>query len=942
MAHECENNIPRGRVIFEVDCEHCSFRGWTPGDGAIYPYPVISDSTGMLVESIHNEFLRTIHEQPLRTRLNLVVEDWSITEHHIDRRLDAINTIANSFGLAFHRLHNAEGIKSEEPLLLTTLLQNPSLRDGIGECADQSPQGSSRMDENFDNMMETLSQLRDRLRESDISERNRPASIGLKEKQYDTIETVLKKTGSMTIGALPTGYGKTRIAQAASLCLRKQGKGPILMISPLISLMDDQRAQWETFATDIEDTSLATGSRKGFTGKFLTTVETEHPLRLMSSMKADEIDILCCSPETLLSSPRDRPMWINRLTSLENPISMLVIDEAHIVGDWGASIRPEFQLLGWVKDRLLHANPDLRILLLSATISGNEETELTRLFNRGLQRNPTIRIERTRPDLYFHMEIQEMTEDGFDFFQPITKLHDAYNNIPVRWFRDQIRANYRPPAIIYTPKKVDAEGIVSQIARTRFHRIQKYTGGTSNIRREQIRLDFINNRFECLIATSAFGMGIDKPDVWISSYLGMPFTVKGLYQGFGRAARNSRWDDDHLRRNGVCYGVIPDSSPRRFRAQLGKPKSLERMYDLFFSNDTVILENGYVLLPIYSNIEFAAWRPLQEIVEEVEHDNDEDSTDDYMIHGQMNVGQTDEERYREEFRRAKRFEALYSMRMWVIACLNRTPVVEFLGIHREMLLSADAQERPPIRLREVLSNQGYDGVMDHLRQIPNGYTRNVTSKKYAVLRFNRYVDSWSDLADCLIEGHEILRTRHSHGREELKQFIEGVKKGVCLRILFAPAIGAAAQNSSCSDLEGRVMPCSNCRGEFGMHGDDFLWTTTDFMTQNEWLQPPEEEHRFEDMSVDHIGHLFMNHEDYIPNIFVFQQKNIVPPRPLILSDLDGLEPEFIIPDGEYPICNKENEQVGLIISNENVISYNGDAEINFTRVLFYESVFLFS
>ena len=96
-------------------------------------------------------------------------------------------------------------------------------------------------------------------------------------------------------------------------------------------------------------------------------------------MKADEIDILCCSPETLLSSPRDRPMWINRLTSLENPISMLVIDEAHIVGDWGASIRPEFQLLGWVKDRLLHANPDLRVLLLSATISGNEETELTPL-----------------------------------------------------------------------------------------------------------------------------------------------------------------------------------------------------------------------------------------------------------------------------------------------------------------------------------------------------------------------------------------------------------------------------------------------------------------------------------------------------------------------------------------------------------------------------------
>ena len=87
-------------------------------------------------------------------------------------------------------------------------MQNPSLRDGIAECADQSPQGSSRIDENFETMMERLDRLRDRLQESDINERNRPASLGLKERQYETIETVLKKTGSLTIGALPTGYGK--------------------------------------------------------------------------------------------------------------------------------------------------------------------------------------------------------------------------------------------------------------------------------------------------------------------------------------------------------------------------------------------------------------------------------------------------------------------------------------------------------------------------------------------------------------------------------------------------------------------------------------------------------------------------------------------------------------------------------------------------------------
>ena len=230
-----------------------------------------------------------------------------------------------------------------------------------------------------------------------------------------------------------------------------------------------------------------------------------------------------------------------------------------------------------------------------------------------------------------------------------------------------------------------------------------------------------------------------------------------------------------------------------------------------------------------------------------------------MSHCWIDTGQSDEERYLEEFRRAKRFEALYSMRMWVIACLNRTPIVEFLGIHRELLLSAESQDQHPIRLADVLSGQGYDGVMEHLRQIPDGYTRNVRSKKYAVLRFNRYIDSWSDLADCLVQGHEILRERHGRGREELKQFIEGVKQGVCLRILFAPAIGAAAQDSSCSDLEGRVMPCSNCRGEFGMHGDDFLWSTEDFMIQSEWIQPVNENIGLDDMNDNDIRKLFMEH-----------------------------------------------------------------------------------
>ena len=104
------------------------------------------------------------------------------------------------------------------------------------------------------------------------------------------------------------------------------------------------------------------------------------------------------------------------------PFSMMVVDEAHIIGSWGASIRPQFQLLSLVKDRLLDRNPYLRVLLMSATISISEE-ELIRLFSSGLNhqkvingKTTAIRIDKegTRPDLYFDIDYHGKLKDDKD------------------------------------------------------------------------------------------------------------------------------------------------------------------------------------------------------------------------------------------------------------------------------------------------------------------------------------------------------------------------------------------------------------------------------------------------------------------------------------------------------------------------------------------------
>ena len=331
-------------------------------------------------------------------------------------------------------------------------------------------------------------------------------------------------------------------------------------------------------------------------------------------------------------------------------------------------------------------------------------------------------------------------------------------------------------------------------------------------------------------------MGIDKPDVWISSYLGMPFTVKGLYQGFGRAARNSRWRDNSdysTRRNGVCYAVIPNDQPRPFRAQLGKPKSIERMFDLFCSDSTIYLPNGFVLLPIMENIDFAAWHPSHEISQayvvgqEADNDETEDTQDDYLIHQSM---RTEQQIIQDELAQLKRFQALYKARLWVLACLNRTDSVEFLGIHRSVLLE-ERHGTLSRSLAEVLNESGYDGVLDLLNTIPQGFlrARPENNRKYAVLKFRTRVANWEELTEIMVEGHKDLHERHTQGREELKSFIKGVTEGTCIRMLFASTIGAEGETAtSCSQMPNAI-PCSNCRRE-APH-EAFTWSNEAFMEE---------------------------------------------------------------------------------------------------------------
>ena len=220
-----------------------------------------------------------------------------------------------------------------------------------------------------------------------------------KPKQKTAIEQILRYTGSRQIIALPTGYGKTRIVQTVTNILRKSGGGPALMISPIIALRDDQR---EAFIKDFDDNSKIFDRR--FSGRFITAEDDDIP-KIIDDLIDDRIDLLCCAPEHILN-PGQNMSWTEIFMRMKNPFSTLVIDEAHLVGDWGSTFRPHFLLLGQLKDRLVEMNPDLRVVLQSATISKNEGSELESLFDRA-KTSGGSKEDDVRQDLFFRVDLEE-------------------------------------------------------------------------------------------------------------------------------------------------------------------------------------------------------------------------------------------------------------------------------------------------------------------------------------------------------------------------------------------------------------------------------------------------------------------------------------------------------------------------------------------------------
>lgn len=300
--------------------------------------------------------------------------------------------------------------------------------------------------------------------------------------QQEVIDALLAHRDSLVV--LPTGGGKSLCYQIPALAM----PGYTLVVSPLIALMKDQVDQLRSY---------------GVAAAYLQAGQLIQEQRaLWKQLQAAGLKLLYISPERLLA---DR--FFERL-----PIGLnfVAIDEAHCVSQWGHDFRPEYRAIGQLKQRFL----TLPIVALTAT--ADETTRRDIIQQLGLQQPFCYVGSFDRPNIEY--AVQEK-------FKPLEQLW--------RFIRQQAD----PSGIIYCRSRAKVETLAARLQQ-RGIRVAAYHAGLENEQRQQVQEAYQRDELQMVVATIAFGMGINKPNVRFVVHFDVPGTIESYYQETGRAGRD--------------------------------------------------------------------------------------------------------------------------------------------------------------------------------------------------------------------------------------------------------------------------------------------------------------------------------------------------------------------------------------------------------------------
>lgn len=311
-----------------------------------------------------------------------------------------------------------------------------------------------------------------------------------REGQEEAIRQVVEGRSRLLL-VQKTGWGKSFVYFIATRLLREEGAGPALLVSPLLALMRNQ---------------IAAAQRMGVRAATIHSDNQDEWTAVEAAIRDDEVDLLLISPERLANERfRDEV-----LAGLAERISLLVIDEAHCISDWGHDFRPHYRLL----ERIVRTLPaNLRLLATTATANNRVMEDLLKVLGPNLA---VSRGDLHRPSLVL---------------QTIRLPSQAER---LAWLAAQVAA-LPGHGIIYALTVRDAVQVAEWL-RSLGMNVASYTGETGEGRVELER-DLLENRVKALVATSALGMGFDKPDLAFVIHYQTPGSVVFYYQQVGRAGR---------------------------------------------------------------------------------------------------------------------------------------------------------------------------------------------------------------------------------------------------------------------------------------------------------------------------------------------------------------------------------------------------------------------
>ena len=346
------------------------------------------------------------------------------------------------------------------------------------------------------------------------------ATAQLREDQWTAIEALVVQARRALV-VQRTGWGKSAVYFVSTALLRARGAGPTVLISPLLALMRNQ---------------VSAAERAGIRAVTVNSSNVEQWREVYDAVQSGTVDVLLVSPERL-NNPGFRDEVLPELAATAG---LVVVDEAHCISDWGHDFRPDYRRLRTLLAELPAGTP---VLATTATANARVVDDVADQLGRDTL---VLRGGLDRTSLHLHVAVLP---------SPAHRL---------AWLAEHLE---RLPGsgIVYT-LTVAATDEVAAFLRSRGISASAYSGRTDDAERRAAEDDLLGNRVKVLVATSALGMGFDKPDLGFVVHLGAPASPIAYYQQVGRAGRGVQ------RAEVVLLPGAEDEAIWRYFASLGFPE----------------------------------------------------------------------------------------------------------------------------------------------------------------------------------------------------------------------------------------------------------------------------------------------------------------------------------------------------------------------------------